>query len=243
MGRAKPLNAPRLLLRIDGRPVPLQVRRSERATRIQLRMDLKSGSPVLVLPRYASFERGFEFARDKREWIGEQIALQPETIPFEPGAVIPFRGRDHAILLRKRPRVPGQRAAIWREPGAIYVTGEEHMVANRVEAFLKFEARGEINRRTYEKAEMIGKRISRITLRDPKGRWGSCASTGSLSFSWRLVMAPTYVLDYVIAHEVAHLAHMNHGPNFWRLVEELTSQRDRSREWLKANGTRLHRYG
>ena len=243
MGRAKPLNAPRLLLRIDGRHVPLHVRRSERATRIQLRMDLKSGGPVLVLPRYASIERGFEFARDKRDWIGEQIALQPDFIPFEPGEIIPYRGRDHAIVLRKRPRVPGQRASIWREPGAIYVTGEEDMVASRVEAFLKFEARSEIHRRTHEKAELIGKRVRAITLRDPKGRWGSCASTGRLSFSWRLVMAPIYVLDYVIAHEVAHLSHMNHGANFWRLVEDLTPQRDRAREWLTANGTRLHRYG
>jgi hypothetical protein len=243
MGRAKPLNAPRLLLRIDGRHIPLQVRRSERATRIQLRMDLKSGGPVLVLPRYASIERGFEFARDKRAWIGEQIALQPEFIPFEPGEVIPFRGRDHAILHRKRVRPAGSRAAIWREPGAIYVTGEEEMVSSRVEAFLKFEARNEICRRAHEKAELTGKRIRRISLRDPKSRWGSCTSTGNLSFSWRLVMAPTFVLDYVIGHEVAHLTHMNHGNNFWRLCGELTSQHDRAREWLRANGTSLHRYG
>lgn len=243
MARAKPLDAPRLLLRIDGRPVPLQVRRSGRATRIQLRMDLKSGSPVLVLPRYASIERGFEFARDKRHWIGEQLAMQPETIAFEPGAVIPFRGRDHLILHRKRPRAARRRAEIWREPGAIYVTGDEDMVASRVETFLKFEARGEIHRRAHEKAATTGKRIRRITLRDPKSRWGSCTSTGNLSFSWRLIMAPTYVYDYVVAHEAAHLTHMNHGPHFWRLVDGLTSQADRAREWLRENGLRLHRYG
>jgi predicted metal-dependent hydrolase len=243
MGRAKPLNAPRLLLRIDGRPVPLHVRRSERATRIQLRMDLKSGSPVLVLPRYASIERGFEFARDKRDWIGEQIALQPETIPFEPGEVIPYRGRDHVIIHRKRPRTPGRRGEIWREPGAIYVAGDEDMVASRVETFLKFEARNEIHRRALEKSDMTGKRVRRVTLRDPKGRWGSCTSDGNLSFSWRLIMAPVHVLDYVIAHEVAHLTHMNHGPNFWRLVSELTHQRDPARDWLRVNGIRLHRYG
>jgi len=243
MGRAKPLDAPRLLLRIDGRPVPLQVRRSGRATRIQLRMDLKSGGPVLVLPRYASLERGFEFARGKRDWIGEQLAQQPETIPFAPGEIIPFRGRDHTILYRKRPRLTGRRGEIWRQDGAIYVTGEEDMVASRVETFLKFEARSEIHRRAHEKAGMIGKRIRRITLRDPKSRWGSCTSTGNLSFSWRLVMAPTYVLDYVIAHEAAHLSHMNHGPNFWRLVDRLTNHCDRSRDWLRENGIRLHRYG
>ncbi len=242
MGRAKPLDAPRLLLRIDGRPVPLQVRRSGRATRIQLRMDLRSGSPVLVLPRYASLERGFEFARDKRDWIGEQLALQPDSIPFEPGQVIPFHGRDHLILHRKRARGTG-RASIWREPGAIYVTGDEEMVPSCVEAYLKFEARGEIHRRAHDKAAMIGKRIRRITLRDPKSRWGSCTSTGNLAFSWRLIMAPPLVYDYVIAHEIAHLTHMNHRPQFWRLVDELTGQADRARDWLREHGLRLHRYG
>jgi hypothetical protein len=243
MGRAKPLNAPRLLLRIDGQSVPLQVRRSERATRIQLRMDLKSGGPILVLPRYASIERGFEFARDKRDWIGEQIALQPESIPFEHGETIPYRGRDHAILFRRRLRTAGTRGEIWREPGAIYVTGDEDMVSSRVEAFLKFEARGEICRRAHDKAALTGKRIRRISLRDPKSRWGSCTSTGNLSFSWRLVMAPTFVLDYVIAHEVAHLTHMNHGNSFWRLCGELTGRHDDARDWLRTNGTSLHRYG
>ena len=224
--------------------MPLQVRRSERATRIQLRMDLKSGGPVLVLPRYASIERGFEFARDKRALDRRAMAIQPETIAFEPGEVIP--------VPRPRPCDPPSqtgpaarsRAAIWREPGAIYVTGEEEMVSSRVETFLKFEARErESAAALMRRRQLTGKRIRRISLRDPKSRWGSCTSTGNLSFSWRLVMAPTFVLDYVIGHEVAHLTHMNHGNNFWRLCGELTSQHDRAREWLRANGTSLHRYG
>ena len=162
--------------------------------RIQLRMDLKSGGPVLVLPRYASIERGFEFARDKRAWIGEQIALQPEFFPSSPArssrsAAATMRSSIAAGPAGRQPR--GDLARARRD--LCHRRGRNGIESGR--GLPQIRGTEQICRRAHEKAELTGKHIRRISLRDPKSRWGSCTSTGNLSFSWRLVMAPTFVLD------------------------------------------------
>jgi predicted metal-dependent hydrolase len=125
----------------------------------------------------------------------------------------------------------------------IHVAGETAFVARRVSDFLRAEARRSITRLVAEKAALAGVRPARITLKDTTSRWGSCAANRNLAFSWRLVMAPPFVQDYVSAHEVAHLRHMNHGPHFWALVSEITPHTVPAMAWLRSEGVRLMRVG
>jgi predicted metal-dependent hydrolase len=130
-----------------------------------------------------------------------------------------------------------------RENGVVTAPGAPEHLARRVTDFLKAEARREIALRTRAKAASLGKPVTAITIRDTKSRWGSCNSAGRIAFSWRLIMAPEFVLDYVVAHEVAHLAELNHGVRFWRLCASLTEADPKAaRAWLKRHGPELHSY-
>ena len=152
--------------------------------------------------------------------------------------MVPVLGVPHVI-----DHEPAARRGVWCQNGAIRVSGRREHLARRVADFLRREAGTELSRRAHAKAETIGHKIERITLRDPKSRWGSCSSNKRLNFSWRLILAPEAVLDYVVAHEVAHLEHMNHGDRFWALVAELTPEVKRPRRWLHTQGASLLRYG
>jgi predicted metal-dependent hydrolase len=228
----------RQVLTVADRRVPLVYQINKRARRIILRFDHGEGQIVVVLPRRASLEQGRRFALLNKGWISERLDLLPEPVPFRAGAGIPFLGVMHRI----RPR-PQARGLVWQEDGEIHVAGRPEHLARRVEDWLKREARREIERRARAKAELIDKSISGITIRDPKSRWGSCSPRGRLSFSWRLILAPRHVIDYVVAHEVAHLKELNHGPRFWKLTAELTRDVEGARAWLNQHGPTLHRYG
>src|SRR5215813_4149506 len=228
----------RQVLTVADRRVPLVYQTNKRAHRIILRFDNGEGRIVVVLPRRATLAQGRRFALLNRGWIRDRLDLLPEPVPFRPGRSIPFLGVMHRI--RHRPQVRG---VVWQEEGEIHVAGRAEHLSRRVEDWLRREARREIERRARAKAELIGKRIAAITIRDPKSRWGSCSPRGQLSFSWRLILAPRHVLDYVVAHEVAHLKELNHGPRFWKLTAELTRDSDGARAWLNEHGPLLHRYG
>ena len=137
----------------------------------------------------------------------------------------PISATEHRIRHR-----PAERGAVWRESGEIHVSGRPEHLPRRVEDWLKQEARHEIERRAHEKAAELGKKVRRVTIRDPRSRWGSCSPDGALSFSWRLILAPRFVLDYVVAHEVAHLRELNHSNRFWRITETLTADMAKARE-------------
>jgi predicted metal-dependent hydrolase len=154
------------------------------------------------------------------------------------GAVVPLLGIDHVIR-----HAGGWRGATHRAAGEIRVGGEPEFVARRVRDFLITESRTELAARARTKAAILGKRVAAVTVRDTRTRWGSCASSGRLSFSWRLILTPEAVFDYVVAHEVAHLQEMNHSRRFWALVATLTPEVEAPRTWLKANGPRLLRFG
>lgn len=125
----------------------------------------------------------------------------------------------------------------------ICVAGETPHVDRRVADFLRREARADLEKASRQCAQMLGLAIKQVSIRDPSSRWGSCSTTGVLSYSWRLILAPPYVLDYLAAHEVAHLVEMNHSPRFWRVVDKLCPNVKRAKAWLDAHGTELHRYG
>ena len=225
------------MLAVGDRIVPLLFEKNGRARRIIIRLD-HGGGIVVVLPQRATKEDGRRFALSNKGWIQERLAHMPEPLPFLHGVTIPFLGVEHRI----RHRI-GKRGAVWREAGDIHVAGRPEHLPRRVEVWLKLEARREIERRALAKAAELGKHYRRISIRDPRSRWGSCSPDGVLSFSWRLILAPRFVLDYVVAHEVAHLRELNHSSRFWKLAESLTTEMERARFWLVEHGPGLHRYG
>jgi hypothetical protein len=234
--RSKPR---RELLRIDGRPIEVTVRLNPRARRLIVKVHPSTGEVSVVAPSRRSLDHAMAFARSESTWIARRLAHVPEPVDLEPGACIPFRGEDYAI----RPAAKGP-APVWIERGTrvIRISGHREHAPRRLLDFLKREARKVLEARAFHYADVIGVRPSRITVRDTASRWGSCSTTRSLSFSWRLVLAPPFVLDYVVAHEVAHLRHMNHGSRFWNLVGDLVGDVDEPQAWLSKEGPLLHRY-
>ncbi len=229
----------RELLRIDGKPVEVTVRLNPRARRLIVKVHPSTGEVSVVAPSRRGLDHALEFARSESSWIARRLSHVPEPVDLEPGASIPFRGEEHAI--RPAPRGP---APVWIEPGArvIRISGQRDHAPRRLLDFLKREARRTLDARAQQFAQRVGVAPKRITVRDTASRWGSCSTTRALSFSWRLILAPAFVLDYVVAHEVAHLRHMNHGPRFWSLVRELVGDVDNPQAWLSKNGPLLHRY-
>lgn len=227
-----------LTLDAAGRQVTLAVRRSTRARRILLRIDRNARRAELVLPPGVSVAEGRAFAEKKALWLRNRLALLPECIPFASGETVPILGRNRLLV-----HDPAARAGVVLDGGRLIVSGHRDFFARRVRDWLKREARRHIAELAHAKAERIGRPVARISVRDQQSRWGSCSTTGNLNFSWRLVLAPAEVLDYVVAHEVAHLAEMNHSPRFWQLVDTLTDHTDFGRSWLRSHGPGLHAYG
>lgn len=225
-------------LHLGERTVPLTVRRNRRARNILLRVDPERDGALITLPSRAALAEGLDLARRKAEWLLGRIDALPARVPFVDGAMVPLLGVGRRICHR-----PGGRRGTWLADGEIHVSGRPEHLARRLEDWLRARARVEILSRVAEAGQRLGKSPGRVTLRDTRSRWGSCSQAGNLSFCWRLVMAPPPVLDYVVAHEVVHLAHANHGPAFWRQVGDLAGDFESARAWLRENGARLHRYG
>ncbi len=231
-----------LFLDIDGTPVPLEMRKSERAQRLLLRVDQRRAVVVLTLPNRVSRREGMRFAEGNRAWIAARLASLPPRIAFAPEARVPLLGRP-LRLVHVPPGGGARRGVAWVEGEDLHITGDPAHFARRVQDFLRLRARSEIRHRADRYAAQTEKDIRGLTLRDPSSRWGSCSPRGDLSFSWRLIMAPEFVLDYVVAHEVAHLSVFSHAPRFWALVGQLVPAVEEARRWLKLNGASLHRYG
>jgi predicted metal-dependent hydrolase len=229
----------RELLRIDGRPVAVTVRLNPRATRLIVKVHPSTGEVSVVAPSRRALDSAMEFARSESSWIAHRLAHVPQPIDLEPGALIPYRGEKHAIHATARGPAP-----VWvdRVARVIRVSGKSEHAPRRLLDFLKREARRVLDARVSEFSARIGVAPKRITVRDTASRWGSCSTTRAISFSWRLILAPPFVLDYVVAHEVAHLRHMNHGARFWALVRELVGDVEKPQTWLNKNGPLLHRY-
>ena len=242
MSRHKAPPTQRKLLKIDGTPVPVTLKLNPRARQLIVRVHPTTGEVVVVAPSRRSLGHAMEFARKQSDWIAQRLEHVPEPIPLGLGKRILFRGEEHIIRYGE-----GGKRPVWIERGEegerlIRVHGRSEHAARRVLDFLKREARNTLDARAMHYAELLGVRPSRITVRDTSSRWGSCSSARSLSFSWRLILAPSFVLEYVVAHEIAHLREMNHGRRFWRLVEELVGDTERPQAWLNQNGALLHRY-
>jgi predicted metal-dependent hydrolase len=223
--------------------VPVDFRHNAKAKRIILRLAPsknidKPDGVVVTLPNGVHWEEGLRFAQTNRDWISARFLTLPDKIYFTDGATIPFVGVDHHIR-----HVPGARRGVWCEDNEIRVSGPLSHLPRRTKDWLKKESRRKISLLIRKIAPIRGLIPGRITVRDTRSRWGSCAANGNLSFSWRLVLAPENIIEYVVAHEVAHLAEHNHSRQFWAVVDALTPHCKVGRKWLKANGEKLHRYG
>jgi predicted metal-dependent hydrolase len=225
-------------LQLGRRTVDLRVMVNRRARRIILRVDPVSGDLVLVLPSARTYAEGLDFVRQKAEWTSRRLEQVPNRVAFADGAIIPVQGLPHRIT-----HDPDLLVHVRQEEGELQVGGLRRGMSPRVGAWLRAEARRTITRRAAGDAERLDVEVTRISIRDPHTRWGSASCSGALSFSWRLYLAPKPVLNYVVAHEVAHLREMNHGPRFWRLVESLCPRFEQPRAWLRDQGQSLHRYG
>ncbi|WP_424812839.1 M48 family metallopeptidase [Roseococcus sp. YIM B11640] len=219
-------------------PCPVHWRRSARARRVSLRIDPVEGAVIVTLPNRTAKRHGLALLNEHAGWVMQRLgALAPER-RFEPGTSVPIGGVEHRIR-----HDPGRRGSAFLEDGALVVTGDADFVPRRVRDFLRAEALRRIGVAARPHAEALGVTPRAIRLKDTKTRWGSCAPDRTLAFSWRLILAPDWVLDYVVAHEVAHLREMNHSDRFWSLVEARTPHRHKATEWLRRHGAALQRMG
>ncbi|WP_363349730.1 SprT family zinc-dependent metalloprotease [Methylocystis echinoides] len=228
-----------------GETIVVALRRATTARRFTLRVRFAARDAVLTMPSRASLRDARAFAERHAAWIATRLNRLPATIPFAHGSIVPLRGVDHALL-----HVPQRRGTVWTEQRddvatrvALCVAGQAEHVHRRVQDHLKREARRDLESAVARHTSTLGLSPRGVGLRDPVSRWGSCSSTGSLNFSWRLIMAPPYVLDYLAAHEVAHLMHLDHSPRFWALARRLCPDTDRAETWLSTHGSHLHKYG
>jgi predicted metal-dependent hydrolase len=195
------------------------------------------------MPPRGTIGEAREFAQVHGGWIAARLGRLPKAAPFTVGTLVPLRGVPHRLVHRS-----GERGTVWtetRDSGEkiLCVAGDPDFTDRRVHDFLKREARKDLSRAAQAYAGELGVRVRRVSIRDQSSRWGSCTTAGSLSFSWRLILAPPFVLDYLAAHEVAHLVEMNHSARFWRVVGKVCCSVERAKTWLDTHGNDLHRYG
>ncbi|MCV3271672.1 M48 family metallopeptidase [Roseobacter sinensis] len=225
---------PELILPGDP-PIPLTLRRSGRARRISLRISQLDGRVTLTLPKGVPEREALGFAREKESWIRGHLAARGADVIVGLGTALPVGGQLHEV-------VPTTGRKVVFEPGRVAVPGAPDRVGRRLVGHLKTLARARLAEASDTYAARLGKPYSAITLRDARSRWGSCTAEGRLMYSWRLILAPPEVLDYVVAHEVAHLAEMNHSAAFWAQVTRIHGDYAEPRNWLRRNGSDLHRY-
>lgn len=232
-----------LELQVGEEVLPVRLRRNRRARRFTLQVNATRREAVLTLPPRGTLTEAKVFAERHGAWLAERLRELPNGSPFADGVSIPLRGEMHRVVHRK-----AARGTVWLETSPdgeklICVAGGEAHLARRVSDFLKREARRDLTEAVARHAATLGVRYTCISVRDTSSRWGSCSSTGTLSFSWRLIFAPPYVLDYLAAHEVAHIVEMNHSRRFWRVVFSICTEVRSAKDWLNAHGGELHRYG
>jgi predicted metal-dependent hydrolase len=262
-----------LKVQLKGVDCPVELRRSRRARRFSLKVSHTERAAILTLPQQVRIEEAGDFLARHMDWLKRQLSRLPQPVPFVDGSILPVRGVFHQINFVGAVRYQGvvrveeadavatveqcdetNGCSKWTNSGTmkhddarelprICVSGGQVHGPRRLMDWLRAEAKADLTERIHYHAANLGVHPKRITVRDQSTRWGSCSTTGNISFSWRLIFAPSYVLDYVAAHEAAHLREMNHGQRFWRLVRDTMPDAQKARTWLKQRGAELHRFG
>lgn len=224
--------------------IPLELVPSKRARRLALRLDVRDRRFKLIQPMGVSKQKAYAFALSHLSWMEEKIKLIPAPVPFAHGSILPLFEKDHTIETqyaadRKRTEISIETSRILMLTNKC--TPQEQSA--RLERFLKQYAKQELARLSYIKADIISKKINKISIREMSTRWGSCSPTSNISYNWRLIFAPFYVTDYIVAHEVAHLKHLDHSSAFWHVCRHLSEDYIGGKSWIKSHGHTLLRYG
>ncbi len=244
--RATPPKLPRPDVRIEvrheGEIYFVRVQRHSTARKMILKVRTDSGEPVLTLPTRSSLATAKGFLEKHGGWIAARLARLPDQIAFEADAVIPFRGEPHRVMKSAGARGAAHAGEIAGEK-VLIIAGDAAHLPRRLTDFLRKQVKDDIARSVATYASKLNVSVARITVKDTRSRWGSCSAAGALSFSWRLIFAPPFVLDYLCAHEVAHRVEMNHSRRYWRVVADICPHWREAEAWIKRNGAGLHRYG
>ncbi len=235
---AKPVPQQRLL-QVNGREMPLTIRQNPRATRITLRIEPGGRALKMTVPRGLRHWEVDEFLERHQGWLMTRLARYGSEMTLRHDGEIAIRGVPHRIVHTGLLRGITETAAVDGR-SVLRVSGMKEHVGRRIAAFLKKEARRDLEKLVAAHAARVGRPVRSLTMKDTRSRWGSCSWDGNLSFSWRIVMAPPQVIDYLAAHEVAHLREMNHSAAFWALCGELCPAMDEAKAWLKRHGSQLH---
>jgi predicted metal-dependent hydrolase len=218
---------------------PLTIRVSPRAKAMRLRVDPRTASVMLTIPRWVSRRKAVKWAGEHRQWVEDELAKIPPRVTIGDGSTISYRGMAHRIVWTEaRPRT------VSVEQDRLLIGGPAESLEARLIRWMKAEARALLAAETREYASRAGVSVARVGIGDPVSRWGSCSHSGTIRYSWRLIMAPDWVRRATVAHEVAHRVHMNHGPEFHALVERLFGEDPApARSWLRREGASLHHLG
>ena len=219
---------------VAGRELPLRVLENPRAKRLTLRIETGGKGLRVTIPPGLPDREVQSFLVRHQGWIESRIAKMPDQAGLRAGVKIPIRGVPHLITHQS-----GRGTVDLLEGNILLVHGDPAHLSRRIADYLKREVKRDIEQLVARHTATVGRKAKAVRFKDTKSRWGSCTSDGVLSFSWRIGMAPAPVINYLVAHEVAHLIEMNHGPKFWKLCHELCPDTERCKAWLKRNGSAL----
>jgi predicted metal-dependent hydrolase len=207
------------------------------AKRLTLRVDSKDRIPVLSIPKYCSAKKAIDFVLQNNEWLDRQLSMVPEPKGFNNKDKISLMGKE--LIIRHDASL---RSGVFIEDNVLHVSGNIEFLNRRVRDFVKAIAKKELTKLSQKKAAKIGCIINSVVIKDTKSRWGSCSSNNNINYSWRIVLAPYEVIDYLVSHEVSHLKHQDHSREFWKCVKSLHPHYIKNREWLKIHGKELYIY-
>ncbi len=215
----------------------IKVIKSPRAKRLTLRIDSKERLPVLTIPERCSAKKAVAFAKEHQDWIERSLARLPQTKKFENGEQISLFGQT--VTIRHNSKL---RKGTFLEDNVLNVSGEAEFLHRRVKDYIKEQAKNEFYKRSKLLAEKLGCSLHDVTIKDTKSRWGSCSSLHNINYNWRIALAPENVINYLMAHEVAHLKHQDHSRAFWRCVRELYPEAETGKVWLRLHSKELYLY-
>lgn len=226
------------IIKHNGYKFPLRLRYNSKAKRIILRVDQVNDGALITLPPFASKSEAYTIVYERADWLIDRLQALPPKKLFAEGLVLTLLEKNFTIC--HRAELP---ADVQLVGSNIVISGYKDQLSRQILVWLQIYARDVITPRAHNMAARIQRKVNRVSVRDTKSRWGSCSGHGNLSFCWRLIMAPEWVLNYVIAHEVSHLHHMNHGPEFWSTVRSLDVDPILARKWLNQHGISVQRIG
>ncbi len=221
----------------EDRVFQISLRRHKSAKRMILRQDVAHGGFKLTIPERGTIAAAKQFCYQNLTWIENKSLNNQDIVKFQHGKSIPLRGQPYNLIFLSQLRGKTQIS-----DDSITVTGGTEFAPRRLLNFLKAEAKTDIMRAIEKYEPLLNVKHNKVTVRDTTSRWGSCSASKALSFSWRLVMAPSPVLDYVVAHELAHILEMNHSTKFWAHVARVCPDMKQSQTWLKVRGGQLHQF-